>query len=88
MVERLLPKQNVASSNLVSRSNFPVISLMAPCPSGKGEVCKKPLCSGSIPLRASNFQRYHKKATGIFIDSGGFFCDEHMTNGLSMSKCY
>ncbi len=43
MVERLLPKQNVASSNLVSRSNFfacEFVLCVAPCPSGKGEVCK------------------------------------------------
>jgi hypothetical protein len=40
LVERNLAKVKVASSSLVSRSNFPRIPVQARWPSGQAEVCK------------------------------------------------
>ena len=65
VVECLLAKEDVASSNLVFRSRIIIIppergglDFVATSPSGKAGVCKTPI-SGSNPLVASSLAMLH-----------------------------
>ena len=73
MVERFLPKEDVASSNLVSRSSFPPGS----CTRRRAQVVRersaKPLCTSSILVGASKFEDSFSRRFPLSIQMGTFF---------------
>ena len=70
MVEHLLAKEGVASSNLVFRSHPPLVhhhnQRPATSPSGKAGVCKTPI-TGSNPVVASQAQRRASPGAPLFM---------------------